>query len=339
MLEGKVPRQTLIVVPNWLGDAILALPAIEALISHYHESKFVVVAPSGLAELFIHHPGIKDVVGLDRGIGRLTALGLKLRGGSFQLAVIFPNSFRSALIPWLAGVPYRAGYRADCRSLLLTHPLARRNGWQREHQSRYYSALVAALGARVSAAPARIYLGAEDERWAEEVLTQAGFWGKPLALINPGAAYGPAKRWFPSRYTELGGRLVKELGAKVVVVGGRQDEYLAKSIAQDIGPGAISLAGRTSLLQLAALSRLARAFVTNDTGPMHVAAAAGASVIAVFGSTDPGKSAPLGHHVIIREPLPCSPCFKRSCPYGYECFQAIGAERVLEAVSRFFVKH
>lgn len=339
MLEGKAPKQILIVAPNWLGDAILALPTIEGLISRYPEGRFSLVAASGLTELFIHHPGIAEVIRLDRGIGRLAAVGLKLRGKRFQLAVLFPNSFRSALIPWLAGVPCRVGYRADWRSFLLTHPLSRQNGWQREHQSRYYSQLAAALGARVSTDPPRIYLGAEEERWAEKVLTEAGIWGKPLAIINPGAAYGPTKRWFPSCYTELGKRLVKELGAEVVVVGGRQDEQLARGIAQGIGPGAISLAGHTSLLQLAALAKLARAFITNDSGPMHVAAAAGAPVVAIFGSTDPGKSAPLGHHVIIREPLPCSPCFKRTCPYDYECLRAVGVERVLEAVSQFFVKH
>jgi heptosyltransferase-2 len=180
----------------------------------------------------------------------------------------------------------------------------------------------------------RIFLREEDRRWAEDFLRNLGLLdGRPLIGMNPGAAYGFAKCWYPGRFGELGKRLCERLKATVLVFGREEEKPIADEILQHLGGQGIDLTGRTRLLQLAALLERCHILVTNDTGTMHVASGVGTPVVALFGSTDPLATGPWGEgHVVVRKDVPCSPCLKRICPTDHSCMELITVDEIEEAI-------
>ncbi|RPH41481.1 MAG: lipopolysaccharide heptosyltransferase II, partial [Planctomycetota bacterium] len=234
---------------------------------------------------------------------------------------LLPRSFSAAFLAWSAGIPRRIGYAGGGRTKLLTEmprPLDRR------HRVYHYHHLLSALGTPPAVTPPRLEIPADAAAWAEEKMP-----GGPWIGINPGATYGAAKQWFPDRFIDLG-RKLSERG-KLVVVGGPAEQELGEKVAK--GVGGICIAGRTSVTQLAAAIARCRLFVTNDTGPMHVADAVGTPMVAIFGPTDWIVTPPFGkNHTIVRHEIECSPCLKRVCPLGHhECMKKIDVGQVLRA--------
>jgi heptosyltransferase-2 len=331
---------------NWVGDAVMSLPAVAALRRARPGDQIVLVARPWVADLY-KSLGIGDSVIIQdpkRGRG---ALARELREAHFDAALLLPNSFDAAWIAWRAGIPERWGYARDARSLLLTRAVAvPRPGDIPEHQAYYYLELLRRLGI-LTALPAvedfrlpmnpaarqaaRDRLGARESGGGLRLDGARGAAGLIVGL-NPGAAFGSAKRWMPERYIELGRRLRDERGAAIVLFGSAAERDLAAMIASRIGAGTISTAGETTLggfLELAAGCDL---FVTNDTGTMHVAAAAGVAVLAVFGSTDERATAPLGPRVrLLKHAVSCSPCLLRHCPVDHRCMRVISVNEVFEA--------
>jgi heptosyltransferase-2 len=251
--------------------------------------------------------------------------------------LLLPNSFDAAWVAWRAGIPERWGYARDGRSPLLTRAVPRpRAGQIPPHQAYYYLELLRRLEL-MAALPAvesfvlRRPAGARErarEKWSALGVATGG----PVVGLNPGAAFGTAKRWFPSRYVELGKRLRQECGAGVVLFGAAPERALVEDIAAAIGGGAVSTAGKTTLVDFLALVDGCDLFVTNDTGTMHVAAAAGAPVLALFGSTDERATAPLGPRVrLLKQPPECSPCLLRHCPVDHRCMRSLSVQEVFEA--------
>lgn len=343
-LRGVVPERVLVRGVNWLGDAVLSLPAVEALRRLWPQASIAVVAPRGLAPLWGMQASVDKVFSFGGGPrdGRAQGdlrLALSLRRQRWDVAVVLPNSFRSALLAALAGASVRVGFSTDGRRLLLTHPVPKGDTLRAGHQVEHYMALARALGYEGAAPPAGLEVPAELIRWADGALEghlPAGR-GRPVVAIHPGAAYGPAKRWFPERFAALARAAAGELDALVLVLGGPGEAPWAAEAASALPGRVVDFTGRTDVAELAALLGRCDLAVCNDSGPMHLAAAVGTPVVALFGSSEPAQTGPLGEgHRVLREPVACSPCFARTCPEKtdlYRCFELIGVERVLEEVA------
>lgn len=324
-------ENALICGANWLGDSIMSMPAIQQFKAKYPECRLTMLVKPKLAELWSMHQCIDSVMEVKEGFpGTLgTAGALKKRG--FDTAFIFSNSFRSALIPFLAGVPERRGYPGHQRSWMLTDVASPYLGADKTHQSWEYPAIMGL--AESGQAP-----GAPELRIPESISLKARQLISPaknkgwIGLV-PGAAYGPAKRW-PAEYFSETGRVLAKSGYGILVMGAQGELDLCAGVAGSIESDALNLAGRTSLPELAALFGLCRAVITNDSGGMHLAAATGANVVAVFGITDPSKTGPLGKkvRVVFDEGISRSRDIERISSEAEASLKSIKPRRVIDAV-------
>jgi heptosyltransferase-2 len=335
----------LVRVPNWIGDAVMAIPALEAIRRARATDEISILARPAVADLLSGQPFadrtiVYDFRGSHRGwIGRAKLSG-ELRREKFDTAVLLQNAFEAAWIAWRAGIRERIGYARDGRSLLLTKAIAvPAEGEIPKHESHYYLELLRRAGwmDRVAPiAPIRIKVSNEARSRAEETLRKAaaGPAGWRCA-IAPGASYGAAKCWPPDRFALLADRLISECGADVIFFGSPGENEIAGRIRSCMKSPAISLVGETSMRELAALFSSCHLFIGNDSGAMHVAAAVGLPVIGIFGSTDPEGTAPVtDHFTLIRERASCSPCFLRRCPVDHRCMTRIAVDPVFEAAAR-----
>lgn len=327
---------------NWIGDTVMTLPALHALRETFPNSFISVFTRNPLDQLLANNPSLDEVVGYRERKGLLGLidrwrLAARIREGGYDLALILPNSFSSALVPFLAKIPMRMGYARDGRSPLLTHPVFFTESLSLEHQSRYYLHLVQELGFSSIIPDPVICIAEKERKWAAQRLDKDRKKERiKLIGICPGAQYGPAKRWFPERFVKLAQRLMDFLPAKTILFGDKEEVVQIQTISKAIGGGVLDMAGRTDLIQMASLMAECDLVISNDTGPMHVAAAVGTPVLALFGSTDPRATSPLGAVRIIKRELSCSPCLKRRCPLGtYECMDRIGVEEVYETALNF----
>jgi heptosyltransferase-2 len=249
--------------------------------------------------------------------------------GAFDLGVLLPNSFGTALTLWRARVPERWGYATDGRGPLLTRTLPVPTHVRGRSQVYYYRSMLAGLGLHVSGAP-DTSLQCPLE-WSREAAAKLGAEGPWLGL-NPGAFFGTAKRWLPERYAAVADRVARRTGARVAILGGAAERPLGEAIARMMVTPARVLGGETTLPQLVGVLSRLRALVTNDSGPMHLAAALGVPVVAVFGSTDWRETAPVGGRArLVREHVECAPCLLRECPIDHRCMRRVTVDRVAEA--------
>jgi heptosyltransferase-2 len=325
----STPRALLVHAPNWLGDAVMSLPLIADLRRAWPTTSITVAARKGVAPLFTMVPAVNDIVtlGADDDVTRLAA-------GQFDAALLLPNSFASAWLVKRAHIPERWGYARDWRGKLLTRAVRRPR--QYGHQVEYYQALGAALGIDNGPPFASISVPAEGRAAATLLLAEKGVGeGHPFVVFAPGAAYGRAKQWLPERFGELARMLAAE-GVATVLVGARGDVAACVEVTRQAP--AMNLAGQTDLSTLAGLLSLSRAVVANDSGAMHLAAAVGAQVTAIFGPTNDRKTAPLrasaaapAPHLVFTD-VWCRPCMLRECPIDHRCMTRISAARVYESV-------
>jgi heptosyltransferase II len=362
------PRRILVRGVNWLGDAVMTTPALLRLREKYPGANITLLTPAKLCDLWRQHPAVDEVIGFEPGEG-LFSVGRKLRTGKFDLALVLPNSPRSAMETWLAHVPQRIGYARSWRNWFLTRAVPTRPGHVnmrkptlREirllvddprivadgfkppttaHQMYEYLQLVAALGASDEPTPPSLVVTpAEVEAASQkfgrlESLTA----GRPLFGLNPGAEYGPAKRWPVARFIAAAQEIQNRTNSVWLILGGKSDQAVASEIDSALRTphsAPHNFAGLTTLRELMALLKLCRVLLTNDTGPMHVAAALGTPVVVPFGSTSPELTGP-GlpgdlRHRLLKSAAPCSPCFLRECPIDFRCLHGIGVERVVGAV-------
>jgi len=320
-------KRLAIVAPNWLGDAVMALPAIADVRRGQPDASIAVAARPSVAPLFGLARGVDDVIPLEDG-------GARLAG--HDAVLLLPNSFHSALMAKRAGVHDRWGYATDWRSFLLTRPVPRAPAAL--HQIDYYQHLVRALGFPNGPAAPRIELAANLRDAGAGVLRQAGWDGRaPVVAIAPGAAYGPAKRWPPSSFADLAAGLAGD-GMVTVVVGAASDRGTAADVARSAQGRVtlIDLVGRTDIPGLAGVLVHCQALVANDSGALHLAAALGVRVTAVFGPTNERLTAPrsAAHVSVVTHPVWCRPCLLRECPLDHECMRQIPVHRVLDETRR-----
>ncbi|HOI74060.1 MAG TPA: lipopolysaccharide heptosyltransferase II [Syntrophales bacterium] len=337
-------RRLLVRGTNWIGDAILTLPAMAAIRAGMPEAHITVLAKPWVGEVYRICPHADEVLtfrepGIHAGVSGRLRLARDLSGMAFDGAILLQNAIEAAIVTLLAGIPVRAGYNTDARGLLLTSSVRRSREILRVHQSRYYLEMVRALGLPPPDPPPPLLVPpAEYRDLAEKVLVERGCDPEaPLAGIAPGAAYGPAKRWFPDRFAAVADRLAAEFGARVLVFGSSGDRESAGAVQAAAKARFVNLAGGTSLREALALISRCRVFVSNDSGLMHVAAAMGVPTVAVFGSTNPVTTGPMGPRFsIVRKPMDCSPCLKETCPQDFRCMEAISAEDVWNEARSLF---
>jgi heptosyltransferase-2 len=320
-----VPDRILIRAPNWLGDAVLSLGAVRDVRRNFPTARIEVLARPWVAELYRAVGEIDDVrtsAGFRSDVGALR--------GRFDLAVLLPNSFGSALLVYLAGIPERWGFATDGRGPLLTRRARVSRALRGRSEVYYYRAMLAGVGLVTSETPETSLVC--PPAWAAQGASKLGADGAWLGL-NPGAFFGSAKRWLPERYAYVGDLLARRAGLNVAILGGAAERPLAEAIASQMSAPSRVLSGETTLPELVGtLSRL-RLLITNDSGPMHVAAALGTPTLAIFGPTDSRETAPRGpRQRLLREEVHCSPCKLRECPIDHRCMRRVSAQRVfLEA--------
>jgi heptosyltransferase II len=343
-VRKDLPRNILLRAPNWIGDAVMCEPAIRGLRSLFPEAEITMLAKRAVAELFSAAPELSRVVVYDdkgphAGLSGKWSLAGTLRRHGFDLAVLFQNAFEAAFLAWLAGIPQRYGYATDGRVFFLTTPVAVPSRSRGVHQVEYYWNLLKPLGLSGAASSPTLCVTADESRQLDVRLAGAEVGLSDIVIgINPGSTYGSAKRWLPERFAEVAQRLAERIGqdedAQVVVVilGARGEESLGKDIAARINGRSVVLSGATTIRELMAVVKRCRLLITNDTGPMHIAAACGVPVVAVFGPTDSHTTAPYGQErSIVREAVDCAPCLLRECPIDHRCMTRIPVDRVYEA--------
>ncbi|HEV3214556.1 MAG TPA: lipopolysaccharide heptosyltransferase II [Vicinamibacterales bacterium] len=327
-------ERIVILPPNWLGDAVMALPAIRDVRRHFSGAQLVVAARPSVSALFRAVPGVDDLLTL-QAKASTQALGA-------DIGILLPNSFRSAWLLKIAGVKERWGYRSDFRGLLLTKSVKRPR--RKLHFGEYYQHLVRELG--IETGPLTVELTVPPGKiQAAAALLQARGWtpGQTLVGLAPGAAFGHAKRWPAERFASVADALTGELGATCVLLGRDDDRdagsRLEAAIRPDAGGRLINLIGQTDLLMLMGLLSLCRALVANDSGAGHLAAAIGIPVTAIYGPTDERYSLPLTPSVAGRDrvralfhPVFCRPCGLSDCPIDHRCMKKIPPEQVFESV-------
>ncbi len=362
------PANILVREVNWLGDAVMTMPALIRLRRAHPEARIAALTPNKLADLWKLFPGIDEVLTFDEN-ETAWSVARRLRAGRFDVGLALPNSPRSAIELWGAGIPRRIGLRGPWRTLFLTDAIAprgdsvtmrkrtvaevRKRIQQQEltretflpsaHQLHHYLHLASALGADPTPVEPRLIV-ARDEISA----AQKKFGIDPGALwlgLNAGAEYGPAKRWPLDRFAATARELQRRTACGWLIFGGPGDVKLGGQLAKDISvPGTlpkrpgpvVNLAGATGLRELCALLKSCSVLLTNDTGPMHLAAALGVPVAVPFGSTSPELTGPgipgAGDRALLVSPAACAPCFRRECPIDFRCMTGIQIPRMVEAV-------
>lgn len=371
------PRRILVRGVNWIGDAVMTTPALARLRERFAGAHIALLTVEKLAELWLNHPSIDEVIAFPAGESAWSAARRIRRASPFDLALILPNSPRSALEAWLGRIPQRVGYARPWRDWFLTRAVPPRAGRvvmrkrsvrevrrlqhaspipitspSEAHQIHEYLHLAAVLGTNPAALPPGLEVTAQEMAQAEQAFLGELPWksensvpGPPSILgLHPGAEYGPAKRWPAERFAAAVREVSRRLGGCVWLAFGRADDWgLCAEIAGAAGGRVVNLAGRTSLRELMALLTHCRVLLTNDSGPMHVAAALGTPVVVPFGSTAPDLTAPGlpgdPKHRLLRSDAGCAPCFRRTCPLDFRCMTGHEVGRVVEAVMQVCSAH
>jgi heptosyltransferase-2 len=359
------PRRILVRGVNWLGDAVMTTPALLRLREKFPGAHLTLLTPEKLRELWLHHPAVDETIPFTTSDSVFT-IGKKLHAGNFDLALVLPNSPRSALEVFLAGIPQRIGYARPWRNFFLTQAVLPRAGavkmrkpstaeiqcliagekignWKLEignskaHQIHEYLHLADALGADPEPLAPQLFVTPEEIEAAEKKFGLENI-SQPILGLNPGAEYGPAKRWPVEKFIAAAKEIQQRTGCAWLLFGGNSDAAITSQIESAIRnpqSAIFNLAGKTSLRELMALLTICRVLLTNDTGPMHVAAALGTRVVVPFGSTSPELTGPGlpgdARHRLLKSDAPCSPCFRRECPIDFRCMNGISVGRMVEA--------
>lgn len=329
---SRTKTKILIRATNWLGDAVMSLPAVRAVRESFPGAHLAVLARPSVADLYARERAVDQVL-LYTGNRRRAAADLREEG--FDTAILFPNSLDAALVVRMARIPRRIGYSRDGRRWLLTDAIrVPESGETPRHERFYYLELLRRAGLIHEYPPsAEIRLdGREEAREAGLSTLHDASVPLPVIGVSPGAAYGDAKRWLPERFADAAARVARAHAASVGLFGSAGERPLCETIAATLRSGGVAahnFAGETTLRQFIDLVAACSMFLTNDSGGMHVASALGVPTVAVFGATDDTTTGPTGDWAcVIREQVECSPCLLRSCPIDHRCMTRVSAEHV-----------
>ncbi|HLJ49402.1 MAG TPA: lipopolysaccharide heptosyltransferase II [Bryobacteraceae bacterium] len=309
----------LIRATNWVGDAVMCLPALRAIRERFPDAHVAILAKPWVADLYRRETFANEIILYDR--SRWTIVR-RLRTRRFTCAILLQNAFDAALIAWLAGIPHRFGYDRDGRGFLLSRAVAvPKRGEIPRHERFYYLEMLrrAGITGELLESPAIQLAGRTQTE-------------RRIIGVSPGAAYGTAKQWLPERFAEAAARLAGERNAEIALFGSGSERELCEKIAGMLaGRPVTNYAGKTTLAEFIDRAGECELFLTNDSGAMHIASALGVPTVAIFGATDDIGTGPTGSHArVVREPVECSPCLLRECPIDHRCMTRVTSERVAE---------
>lgn len=331
------PHNIIVRMPNWLGDLIMATPILTDLRNHFPHAKITALCQGAVGSIIEKDPNIDDLISFKRkkkwSLFRSEQDIIPyLKKGQYDLGILLTNSFSSAKMFWDAGIPYRFGFATHWRRLLLTHPIKFPENKDTQHLVKTYKALLYPLGIPISNTDPRLYLTETEIIKSQTQLSEFGIdQDKILIGINPGAAYGSAKCWLPERYHEIAQLLLNNPRVSLIFFGDNQGASLVNMICQSLPKDrVINLAGQTTLRELAAYIKKCDLFLTNDSGPMHMASALDVPLLALFGSTSDQTTSPYKGGKVIHKHVACSPCYRRECPIDFRCMKQITVHEVYE---------
>jgi len=331
----RIPNRILVRATNWVGDAVMSLPALRALRDRFPQARITILAKPWVAGLYHREPFCDQLIPYSpRTLGEKYAAARALSAHRFDTAILLQNAFEAAAVAAIAGIPQRIGYSRDGRGFLLTNAIPVPGpGEIPPHERFYYLELLRRAGIldhlpesdriRLDGAPAARAAGLER-------FHILGL-GETVIGLSPGAAYGTAKRWLPERFAESANRIASEMGATVAVFGSASERDLCESVVRAISVPARNFAGQTELAEYIELAAACRVYLTNDSGAMHIASALGLPTVAIFGATNDittGPTGPLSR--VVRQQVECSPCMKRECPIDHRCMTRVDAARVAD---------
>lgn len=342
----KTCKNLLVRGVNWIGDAVMTMPALKALRKELPDTKISLLVKPWVAPLFENNPFIDDIILYEDkyySISGKFRLSSVLRTKSFCSSILFQNAFDAALIAFLSGIPQRIGYNRDLRGFLLTDSIPFNNDDRKIHHIEYYLNILRQAGINAEFSLPYIYLSLNERLRARDALMGLK---RPVVGVNPGASYGSTKRWQPEKFAEVTRRIISELGGSVVIFGGQSETGIAEEIASksqitNVKSQILTMTGKTDLRELSALISECDTLLTNDSGPMHIGYAVRTPLVAIFGSTDPELTGPVGiGNTVIRKNTDCSPCFERTCSRNkMDCMDAITADEVFDAIERSIPKN
>jgi len=344
LLKDLRPNRIVVRMPNWIGDLVMATPILTDLRKAFPDSHITAMSRTPLCELLRQDPEIDELFCFSKasGFGRRSErrdIVEKLRRGKYDLGVLLTHSFSSAWWFWQGKVGRRLGYDCNGRRFLLSDRVCLPQELQTQHLVVTYKMLLEPLGIPVSETRPRLFLGEKELEEARILLQQLGVTkNHRLIGINPGAAYGSAKCWLPERFREVTLRLLDKEDLFIVYFGDQGTTPLVKEICQGLPPRVVNLAGLTSIRELACLIKLCDVLLTNDSGPMHIAAALDTPLVALFGSTNEITTGPYKAGSVIHKHAECSPCYQRVCPIDFRCMKRIEADEVYREIVRLLEK-
>lgn len=335
-LNDIKPAKIIIRMPNWIGDLVMATPILTDVRKAFPSAHITAMCRTPICDLLKEDLDIDELFCFSKvnSYGRRSDqrdIIEKIRKGDYDLGILLTRSFSSAWLFWRGNVKRRLGFRGNCRSLLLTDKINVPANVREQHLVHTYKMLLEPLGIGISETRPRLFLKDQELEEAQVLLKRLGISPEArLVGINPGAAYGSAKCWLPERFRAVTEKLLKLQNVQIVYFGDATTQPLVKEICE--GLPVINLAGLTTLRELASLIKLCSAILTNDSGPMHIAAAVGTPLVALFGSTNEIATGPYKTGTVIHKHVDCSPCYKRVCPIDFRCMKRIETDEVYDAL-------
>lgn len=328
-------RKILVRATNWVGDAVMSIPALRALQQEFPGAEISILAKPWVADLYGREPFCHRVIPYTPStFAEKWRAGRALQSENFDVAILLQNAFEAALVAFAARIPERIGYARDGRSMLLTRaiPVPKRGEIPR-HERFYYLELLRRAGI-LPELPACEMIRLDGAAAAREAgldqFRKLGL-GETIVGVSPGAAYGTAKQWLPDRFASAASRVARDLRGRVAIFGSESERELCGFVAQACTAPTRNFAGETTLKQFVEMAAACRVYLTNDSGAMHIASALGVPTVTVFGATDDVGTGPTGPLArVVREPVECSPCLKRECPIDHRCMTRVEADRVAQ---------
>lgn len=332
-------KRILIRTTNWIGDAVMTTPVVRAVRRNFPDAHIGVLAKPWVAPVFNANPHVDEVLiydtnDLHKGFFGKQRKAKELRQGRWDAGIVLPNSFESAFLFAMARIPIRIGYKTQLRNFLFTHPVYLDQQLKdHSHETGHYLRLLKLTGLKTGQPELELVISSDDQTRGRDLLRKNGIDERETVIgINPGAAFGTAKRWPAERFAQLADLLAEKYDAPILIFGGPGEQEVAQLIATSMTHTPLILSGKTTLGEATALVEKCDLLVTNDSGLMHIAAALHRPLVAIFGPTNPVTTGPLDSRAkIVREPVECSPCLKRECPLEHHaCMDRILVERVFE---------
>lgn len=337
----KDPKNIIVKMPNWLGDLVMSTPVLADLRNHWPSAQITAMCQSNVGGLLLHDPNINELFNYKRPNGWIPHQQHReiietIRYGQYDLGILLTNSFSSAWWFWQGNVTNRIGYAGNLRSWLLNKAVSFPPNKETQHLVITYKMLLEPLGIPLSKASPHLYISEEEMNNALTLLKKFGAVpGKNIIVgINPGAAFGSAKCWLPDRFQSVTRHLLENPNLYVIYFGDPAGTPLVNEICKDMPERVINIAGKTNLRELLALIKCCSIFLTNDSGPMHIAAALQIPLLALFGSTSDVKTGPYGIGQVIHKHVECSPCYKRECPIDFRCMKRIEVDEVYKELQK-----